>query len=221
MSKGKPYPKRWQLARGFTLVELLISMAIGLILLGTLGTVFMSNFHANKVLITRSQLRDQVESLLWHMELNFRRGGLGSSEGIAEFKMTKPDSGQGEFPDKLCTNNFGVKVKDKDNSVTFAPTYALVKSDIKSDIKFTATANGRKQAITDPAVVRITTLDFCLYIKDKKFAEDWQDIQISKGSEQPVPQLHILIEANAVAEPDMIVKSKTVVYLPNLFRLSP
>jgi type II secretory pathway pseudopilin PulG len=69
-------------AAGFTFVELMISMAVGLIVLGAIATMFNGALNATKVVTQRSQVQQDMRAAVDLMVKDITLAGAGLTSGI-------------------------------------------------------------------------------------------------------------------------------------------
>lgn len=69
------YRKRTYPQGGFTLIELMISMLIGLVAIGAAGALFLSSLEGNSTIMRSARLTSDLDSLLSLMANDIRRAG--------------------------------------------------------------------------------------------------------------------------------------------------
>lgn len=114
---------------GFTLVELLVAMAIASILLAIVGSIFYSLNKGMSGENTRMALQQGVRSAVSVMAGDLREVGL-DSHTKKRFKITKASRSEIRFSSDLNLDG------ELDNNETF--TYILIGSDLKMAVSNTA-----------------------------------------------------------------------------------
>lgn len=89
-----------RLARGFTLIELMVAMVIGSIVIGAVFALVLSMMRANRDTIAATKLTQELRSIAQVVSSDLRRAGaaedpflLSGSGSVADFNMTTPAVG--------------------------------------------------------------------------------------------------------------------------------
>lgn len=159
---------------GFTLIELIISLSIGLFIVAAAIAMFMGTFNSSANTVKSSRLNYDMDSVMVLMINDIKRAGYSADSvvetdtrdnlftiGSANIHMPVPScilytydyDGDGELADASGKNEFfGFKLDNGEIKISSAKTV-----DATGDCSIT---DGRWETITDRKTVNITALQF-------------------------------------------------------------
>ncbi|MGL6039619.1 MAG: PilW family protein, partial [Deefgea sp.] len=88
----KAIPKHHQ---GFTLIEVLVAMTLGLIIIGGAFSYFLSTLKTSKVMLSQSKLQQEIRASADLMQRDLRRAGYkpnGSTADVSTIYLGKTDA---------------------------------------------------------------------------------------------------------------------------------
>jgi type IV pilus assembly protein PilW len=71
--------------RGLTLIELMIAMVIGLLIVGTVITIFITNVRSNRDNVAMIKLNQELRGVMTFMSDELKRAGYSSDSTITDF----------------------------------------------------------------------------------------------------------------------------------------
>jgi prepilin-type N-terminal cleavage/methylation domain-containing protein len=158
---------------GFSLVELMISIALGLLLTAGIVTLFQSTLHSNRNLASGKQLEGELHATLDLISRDLRRAGamgdpLRQLLGLANpFGTDTASAYPGEAADSCLT--FSYDFNGNGSLETSAPDerfgYRLRQGVVQARVEgqgCTANTTPVWKNVSTPAVVEVTTLQFTL-----------------------------------------------------------
>jgi prepilin peptidase dependent protein B len=164
--------------RGFTLVELMIALAINIFLLAGLIDIFVVNLEHYRKIFNANELQEQLQSAMYFMTNEIRRAGYSSTAGS--------DIGSGQNNNAFMAATTDISVNGTNNCILFTydrtgtgslPAisasidderygYRLSSSTLQTrppGALFSCTAAASNwENMTDPNVITITSLSFTL-----------------------------------------------------------
>ncbi len=162
-------------ACGFSLVELMVSIAVGLVVLAGITTMFAHNVKAGGDAMKMARLNQELQAVMSLMTRDIRRAGYwgNASSSIGPdtsntnpFTLDTPGTLSGEAANSCITfsydrNGNGSITSDPDERLGFRLISLAVQAR-KSSASGAACTDGDWERITDPATTEITGLTFAL-----------------------------------------------------------
>ncbi len=150
---------------GFTLMELMVGMSVGVILLSAVGTTYLTTFQGNLDVLQGLRLNQALRETVTIMANDLRRAGYSASPAEADFTA-------------IATPSAGCILYSYDVDGDAATTRSVEEGDrfgfrlkqraiwMRSSGTDMGTCNGGNwERLTDPADVQITSLEFTLRAK--------------------------------------------------------
>jgi prepilin peptidase dependent protein B len=166
----KRYPNPSQ--RGFSLVELLIGLAIGMIVLAGLTVLFIANLRSSSDMVASARLNQDLSALMTIMVNDVRRAGFAGGDATlyggafgsnADLNIVEDDgracillSYDRSRNATLEDNEFGGFRLNADGSVSMRSSCTPADPADETDACYTDCTNGDWERLTDPGVIRIT-----------------------------------------------------------------
>ncbi len=152
---------------GFSLIELMISLAISTLLLASLGSFMISNLQANSLNLKTNKLNQEMRRTIDFIERGIRRAGYFSntSDTFLASNIYRPTEDCLLFSyDTTNTNNIRAGFKLVDGAIQY-------RNDTNTTLANPSTcAGGTKwDQLTDSSIVVVDKLKFCYYTDSMTF----------------------------------------------------